>query len=166
MSCLKIESPSFHSQFSPDQPVRSETLGYVKKPSIKDKIHCVAFVVDATKILTYPKGLSTTFRQLREHICDLGENSTNNIHKDFFTRHTLITLCGPWVIQSCNVTWLLPNYIVWSSETFMTVFYSLSVCVLGVHQVALLTHIDKICSDTAKDVTQVYESRIIRDIVG
>ncbi|XP_053178973.1 interferon-induced protein 44-like [Scomber japonicus] len=105
LSVIKGHVPEGH-KFSPDQPVRSETVGYVKKPSIKDKIHCVAFVVDATKILTYPKGLSTTFRQLREHICDL-----------------------------------------------------------GVHQVALLTHIDEICSDTAKDVTQVYESRIIRDIM-
>lgn len=37
---------------------------------------------------------------------------------------------------------------------------------LGVHQVALLTHIDEICSETAKDVTEVYKSRIIRDMVG
>ncbi|CAK6972191.1 interferon-induced protein 44-like [Scomber scombrus] len=103
LSVIKGHVPEGH-KFSPDQPVRSETLGYVKKPSLKDKIHCVAFVVDATKILTYPKGLSTTFQQLREHISDL-----------------------------------------------------------GVHQVALLTHIDKICSDTAKDITKVYESHIIQD---
>ncbi|XP_044056395.1 interferon-induced protein 44-like isoform X2 [Siniperca chuatsi] len=106
LSVIKGHVPEGH-KFSPDQPVRSETLGYVKRPSLKDKIHCVAFVVDASKILTYPKGLSTTFQQLREHISDL-----------------------------------------------------------GVHQVALLTHIDKICSETAKDVTQVYKSRIIQDTMG
>uniref|UniRef100_UPI0037E84FB9 interferon-induced protein 44 isoform X2 n=1 Tax=Semicossyphus pulcher TaxID=241346 RepID=UPI0037E84FB9 len=103
LSVIKGHVPEGH-KFSPDQPVRSETAGYVKRPSIKDKIHCVVFVVDASKILTYPKGLGTTFQQLREHISDL-----------------------------------------------------------GVHQVALLTHIDQICSETAKDVTKVYESGIIRD---
>ncbi|TDH08691.1 hypothetical protein EPR50_G00100850 [Perca flavescens] len=106
LSVIKGHVPEGH-KFSPDQPVRSETVGYVKKPSLKDKIHCVAFVVDASKILTYPKGLSTTFQQLREHISEL-----------------------------------------------------------GVHQVALLTHVDQICPETAKDVTKVYESRIIRDVMS
>lgn len=64
-------------QFSSDQPVSSETVGYVKKPSLKDKIHCVVFVVDASQIPEYPKGLTTTFQQLREHISDLGEQKIN-----------------------------------------------------------------------------------------
>ncbi|GLD46976.1 interferon-induced protein 44-like isoform X1, partial [Lates japonicus] len=106
LSVIKGHVPEGY-KFSADQPVRSESVGYVKRPSLKDKIHCVAFVVDASKILTYPKGLSTTFQQLREHISDL-----------------------------------------------------------GVHQVALLTHIDKICLETAKDVTQVYKSHIIQDMMG
>ncbi|KAM7388047.1 hypothetical protein PAMP_024248 [Pampus punctatissimus] len=106
LSVIKGHVPEGH-KFSPDQPVRSETSGYVKSPSLEDKIHCVAFMVDASKILTYPKSLSTTFHQLREHISDM-----------------------------------------------------------GVHQVALLTHIDKICSETAKDVTQVYKSYIIREMMG
>jgi len=55
--------------------VRSETVGYVKKPSLKEKIHCVAFVVDASKVPTYPEGLGSSFQQLREHISDLGERS-------------------------------------------------------------------------------------------
>ncbi|KAM7409668.1 hypothetical protein PAMA_001251 [Pampus argenteus] len=106
LSVIKGHVPEGH-KFSPDQPVRSETPGYVKSPSPEDKIHCVVFVVDASKILTYPKGLSTTFHQLREHISDM-----------------------------------------------------------GVHQVALLTHVDKICSEIAKDVTQVYKSYTIRDMMG
>lgn len=69
-------------QFSLDQPVRSETVGYVKRPSLKDKIHCVVFVVNASKMLTYPKGLSTTFQQLREHISDLGKKRTNKKLRD------------------------------------------------------------------------------------
>ncbi|XP_033477447.2 interferon-induced protein 44-like isoform X1 [Epinephelus lanceolatus] len=106
LSVIKGHVPEGH-KFSPDQPVRSETVGYVKRPSLKDKIHCVAFVVDASKILTYSKRFSITFQHLREHISDL-----------------------------------------------------------GVHQVALLTHIDKICRETAKDVTQVYKSHIIRDTMS
>ncbi|XP_073331978.1 interferon-induced protein 44 isoform X2 [Pagrus major] len=106
LSIIRGHVPEGH-KFSPDQPVRSETVGYVKRPSLKEKIHCVAFVVNASKIACYPKGLSTTFQQLREHISDL-----------------------------------------------------------GVHQVALLTHIDQICPETAKDVTQVYKSRIIQDMMG
>nr|XP_029489606.1 interferon-induced protein 44-like isoform X2 [Oncorhynchus nerka] len=89
--------------FSPEQPVRSETVGYVKKPSLKDKVHCVVFVVDASKVSSYTKGLGTTFQQLREHISDL-----------------------------------------------------------GVHQVALLTHVDQVCQETARDITQVYNSRIVQ----
>ncbi|KAM8873741.1 LOW QUALITY PROTEIN: interferon-induced protein 44 [Spinachia spinachia] len=93
--------------FSPDQPVRLETVGYVKGPSLKDKIHCVAFVVDASKVLTYPNGLSNTFQKLREHISEL-----------------------------------------------------------GVHQVALLTHIDKICVKTKEDVAEVYKSDIVGNMMG
>ncbi|XP_056132808.1 interferon-induced protein 44-like [Lampris incognitus] len=58
-------------EFSTEQPLRSETAGYVKKPSLKNKMHCVVFMVDASKLSSYPTGLSTTFQQLRQHITDL-----------------------------------------------------------------------------------------------
>ncbi|KAM3620069.1 uncharacterized protein V6R79_017871 [Siganus canaliculatus] len=106
LSLIKGHVPEGH-KFSPDQPVRSETVGYVKRPSLGEKIHCVVFVVSASKILAYPKGLSTTFQQLREYISDL-----------------------------------------------------------GVHQVALLTHIDQVCPKTAKDVSHVYKSHIIQEMVS
>ncbi|KAM9848784.1 interferon-induced protein 44 isoform 2-T2 [Aulostomus maculatus] len=105
LSVIKGHVPEGH-KFTPDQPVRSETMGYVKRPGPRDRIHCVVFVVDASKLPTYAKGPGNTFQQLREHISDL-----------------------------------------------------------GVHQVALLTHIDMICSDTAKDVSQVYKSSFIKDMM-
>ncbi|XP_070817524.1 interferon-induced protein 44 [Chaetodon trifascialis] len=105
LSVIKGHVPEGH-KFSPDHPVSTETVGYVKGPVLRGKIHCVVFVVNASEILTYPKGLRGTFQQLREHISDL-----------------------------------------------------------GVHQVALMTHIDQICPQTAKDVTQVYKSHIIRDMM-
>ncbi|XP_062306949.1 interferon-induced protein 44-like isoform X1 [Osmerus eperlanus] len=106
LAVIKGHAPEGH-KFSPEQPVRSETVGYVKKPLLKDKVHCVVFVVDASKISTYPKSLSDTFQQLRDHISDL-----------------------------------------------------------GVHQVALLTHVDKICPDTARDITQVYKSMIVHQTIN
>ncbi|KAJ8370286.1 hypothetical protein SKAU_G00103140 [Synaphobranchus kaupii] len=98
LAIIKGHAPEGH-KFSPDQPLRAETVGYVKKPSARERIHCVAFVVDATNIDSYGKGMGSTFQQLREHISDL-----------------------------------------------------------GVHQVALLTHVDQVCLETARDITNVYRS--------
>ncbi|XP_036443134.1 interferon-induced protein 44-like isoform X2 [Colossoma macropomum] len=94
-------------QFSPEQPVKSETSGYIKKPGLKDKVHCVVFVVDASKINTYSKGLSSTFQKLREHISNL-----------------------------------------------------------GVHQVALLTHVDEICKETSQDITHVYRNPTVQQLMA
>ncbi|KAJ8395512.1 hypothetical protein AAFF_G00032460 [Aldrovandia affinis] len=102
LAVIKGHAPEGH-KFDPEQPVRAETVGYVKKPSAKERMHCVAFVVDATKIDSYSKNTGSTFRQLREHISDL-----------------------------------------------------------GVHQVALLTHVDQVCQETALDVTKVYRSRLLQ----
>ncbi|XP_037830278.1 interferon-induced protein 44 isoform X2 [Kryptolebias marmoratus] len=106
LSVIKGHVPEGH-KFSPDQPVGAGTAGYVKTPSLKDKIHCVAFMVDASKISFHHKGLGSTFRQLREHISDL-----------------------------------------------------------GVHQVALLTHVEQLCQGTAKDVSQVYKSLSIKETMS
>uniref|UniRef100_A0A1A7WWJ4 Interferon-induced protein 44-like n=1 Tax=Iconisemion striatum TaxID=60296 RepID=A0A1A7WWJ4_9TELE len=106
LSVIKGHVPEGH-KFSPDQPVVSETVGYVKSPGLKDKIHCVAFVVDGSRITTYPKELGSTFKQLREYISEL-----------------------------------------------------------GVHQVALLTHVDKVCPKTAKDVSEVYRSPSVKETMN
>ncbi|XP_064187424.1 interferon-induced protein 44-like isoform X4 [Anguilla rostrata] len=102
LAVIKGHSPEGH-KFSSDQALRAETVGYVKKPSAREKMHCVAFVVDATKINSYGKGMGFTFQQLREHISDL-----------------------------------------------------------GVHQVALLTHVDQLCPQSAHDITKVYRSRLVQ----
>ncbi|KAG5850912.1 interferon-induced protein 44-like isoform X1 [Anguilla anguilla] len=102
LAVIKGHAPEGH-KFSSDQALRAETVGYVKKPSAREKMHCVAFVVDATKIDSYGKGMGFTFQQLKQHISDL-----------------------------------------------------------GVHQVALLTHVDQICPETARDITKVYRSRLVQ----
>ncbi|KAK7127199.1 hypothetical protein R3I94_018398 [Phoxinus phoxinus] len=102
LSVIKGHAPEGH-QFSPEQPVGAETVGYVRKPSATDKVHCVVFVVDASKVSSYAKSFGTTFQQLREHISNL-----------------------------------------------------------GVHQVALLTHVDQVCKTTGSDITQVYRSQSVQ----
>ncbi|XP_039513296.1 interferon-induced protein 44 [Pimephales promelas] len=102
LSVIKGHAPEGH-QFSPDQPVGVETVGYARKPSVTDKVHCVVFVVDASKVGSYAKSFGTTFQQLREHISNL-----------------------------------------------------------GVHQVALLTHVDQVCKTTGSDVTNVYRSLAVQ----
>ncbi|KAM8888364.1 interferon-induced protein 44-like [Synchiropus picturatus] len=103
LSVIKGHVPEGH-KFTQHTAITSETPGYIKKPSLQEKIHCVAFVVDASQLMTYHKSLSAAFAELREHISDL-----------------------------------------------------------GVHQVALLTNVDKVCIETAKDTSLVYRSSIIRD---
>ncbi|XP_050950329.1 interferon-induced protein 44-like isoform X2 [Labeo rohita] len=102
LSVIKGHTPEGH-QFSPEQPISAETMGFIKKPSTSNKVHCVVFVIDGSKVNSYAKSLGATFQQLREHISNL-----------------------------------------------------------GVHQVAVLTHVDQVCKATESDITQVYKSRSIQ----
>eukprot|EP00091_Calanus_sinicus_P011294 TRINITY_DN25603_c0_g1_i1.p1 TRINITY_DN25603_c0_g1~~TRINITY_DN25603_c0_g1_i1.p1 ORF type:complete len:161 (-),score=30.31 TRINITY_DN25603_c0_g1_i1:107-565(-) len=77
-----------------------------QKPSIRDKIHCVAFVVDAN-------GVTLMGDSLSDKICKIREQA--------------------------NKRYLNP--------------------------IIILTRIDKICTETAKDTTKVYHSRIVRQKV-
>lgn len=108
LTVIKGHAPDAY-KFSSDTVLSSETEGFIKRPSLKDRIHCVAFVLDTHKVMyaSYSKGISVTFQLLRERICDL-----------------------------------------------------------GVHQVALLTHVDKICPVTAKDVSNIYKSRLVRETIS
>ncbi|KAJ8277494.1 hypothetical protein GJAV_G00075770 [Gymnothorax javanicus] len=105
LAVIKGHAPEGH-KFNRDQPLTAEMVGYVKNPSAREKMHCVAFVVDSTKIDSYGQDMSSTFQQLREEISDL-----------------------------------------------------------GVHQVALLTHVDQLCPDTALDITNVYRSRRVKQMM-
>lgn len=71
LSVIKGHTPEGH-QFSPDQPVGVETEGFIRSPRTKDKVHCVVFVVDGSKVGSYAKSFGTTFQHLREHISSLG----------------------------------------------------------------------------------------------
>ncbi|XP_073700349.1 interferon-induced protein 44-like isoform X2 [Garra rufa] len=102
LSVIKGHAPEGH-QFSPEQPISAETVGFVKKPGTNNKVHCVVFVIDGSKVGSYAKSFGATFQQLREHISNL-----------------------------------------------------------GVHQVAVLTHVDQVCNTTRSDITMVYRSKAIQ----
>ncbi|MBN3305840.1 IF44L protein, partial [Amia calva] len=99
VSIIKGHVPEGH-KFSPSEPITPDTPGFVKRPTVKDAVHCVAFVLDACKVESYGEDLAKTFSELWEEICDL-----------------------------------------------------------GIHQVALLTHVDQACKQTAGDVSNMYRSR-------
>ncbi|XP_055021237.1 interferon-induced protein 44-like [Boleophthalmus pectinirostris] len=90
-------------QFRVDQALCSDTEGYIKRPGLREHMHCVAFVLDASKVSTCSDSTRVFLQQLRSFITDL-----------------------------------------------------------GVHQVVLLTHVDKICNETQKDTSEVYKSIIVR----
>ncbi|KAL4634837.1 interferon-induced protein 44-like [Arapaima gigas] len=106
LAIIKGHVPEGH-KFSPAQPVRTDTAGFVKKPYEVDRVHCVVYVIDASKLDSCSQAMKTTFSHLREHISDL-----------------------------------------------------------GVHQVAVLTHVDQVCPETDRDVSNVYRSRLVQQAIS
>lgn len=70
-SILKGHMPDCY-QFNPAAPLHSETLGYRKSPSVKDKIHCVAYVIDACKVSIMPTKLEEKLEAIRRKVNLLG----------------------------------------------------------------------------------------------
>ena len=58
-NAVKTVRPSL-IQFNPALPISSETHGFVVQPSFADKIHCVAFVINASSIEDIPPILVKT----------------------------------------------------------------------------------------------------------
>ncbi|MBN3286390.1 IFI44 protein, partial [Polyodon spathula] len=90
-------------KFIPSEAIEPGATKYIQNPTLKDKIHCVAFVLDACKLDICNKYLEETFQELRSEISDV-----------------------------------------------------------GIHQIALLTHIDEACHAVGEDVKSVYRSRCIQ----
>ncbi|XP_076133830.1 interferon-induced protein 44-like isoform X1 [Alosa pseudoharengus] len=105
LAVIKGHVPEGHT-FSACCPVMTDTPGYVKEPSLAEKVHCVVFVVSGLEISSYSDTMKSTLHQLREHIS-----------------------------------------------------------ALGVQQVAVLTHVDKVCAKTARDISQVYNGSLLKQAV-
>ncbi|XP_067440092.1 interferon-induced protein 44-like isoform X3 [Thunnus thynnus] len=62
---------SDHYQFNPSAPLQPGARGYRKSPGLKDKIHCVAYVMDACKISIMPKKLQEKLDAIRTRVNSL-----------------------------------------------------------------------------------------------
>ncbi|KAK2835318.1 hypothetical protein Q5P01_015802 [Channa striata] len=104
-SILKGHVPNGY-QFNPRAPLHSETPGYQVSPQLKDKIHCVTYVLDACKVPIMSAKLQEKFDAIRKKI---------------------------------NL--------------------------MGIPQLILLTKIDEACALVKEDVTTVYKSEYIKEMM-
>ncbi|KAM9357723.1 interferon-induced protein 44-like [Symphorus nematophorus] len=70
-SILKGHLPDRY-QFNPSAPLNSEVHGYRGSPGLKDKIHCVAYVVDACKVSIMPTKLEEKLDAIRRKVNLMG----------------------------------------------------------------------------------------------
>ncbi|XP_013862749.1 interferon-induced protein 44 isoform X2 [Austrofundulus limnaeus] len=59
-------------EFNPAVPLHSEAHNYQKSPGLKDKIHCVVYVIDACKISIMPSKLEEKLEAIRRKVNLLG----------------------------------------------------------------------------------------------
>uniref|UniRef100_A0A3P9P746 Interferon-induced protein 44-like n=1 Tax=Poecilia reticulata TaxID=8081 RepID=A0A3P9P746_POERE len=59
-------------QFNPAAPLHPESPGYQKSPAVKDKIHCVVYVIDASKVSIMPPKLEEKMEAIRRKVNLLG----------------------------------------------------------------------------------------------
>uniref|UniRef100_A0A3P9JG30 TLDc domain-containing protein n=1 Tax=Oryzias latipes TaxID=8090 RepID=A0A3P9JG30_ORYLA len=93
-------------QFNPSVPLQSEAHSFCKSPGLQDKIHCVTYVLDASKISIMSSKMEEKLKTIRRKV-----NS------------------------------------------------------MGIPQLVLLTKVDEACSMVKEDITNVYRSSYIRDVV-
>ncbi|XP_024134774.1 interferon-induced protein 44-like [Oryzias melastigma] len=53
-------------QLSPSGPLKPEAHGFRKNPELKDKMHCVTYVLDASKISIMPQNMERKLKAVRE----------------------------------------------------------------------------------------------------
>ncbi|XP_038157877.1 interferon-induced protein 44-like isoform X3 [Cyprinodon tularosa] len=70
-SILKGHMPDRY-QFNPAAPLHDDAHGYRKSPGLKDKIHCVAYVIDACKVSIMPTKLEEKLEAIRRKANLLG----------------------------------------------------------------------------------------------
>ncbi|XP_044056400.1 interferon-induced protein 44-like [Siniperca chuatsi] len=70
-SILKGHLPDRY-QFNPSAPLHSEAHSYRKSPALKDKIHCVAYVIDACKVSIMPTKLEEKLDAIRRKVNLIG----------------------------------------------------------------------------------------------
>ncbi|XP_042371084.1 interferon-induced protein 44-like [Plectropomus leopardus] len=71
VSILKGHLPNTY-QFNPSAPLHPEASSYQKSPGLKDKIHCVAYVIDACKVSIMPAKLEQKLENIRRKVNLMG----------------------------------------------------------------------------------------------
>ena len=61
------------TQFNPSAPMNLEDNGDRMSPGLKDKIHCVAYVMDTSKISTLPTRLQEKLQTIRRKVNLMGQ---------------------------------------------------------------------------------------------
>uniref|UniRef100_A0A3P9HMC1 TLDc domain-containing protein n=1 Tax=Oryzias latipes TaxID=8090 RepID=A0A3P9HMC1_ORYLA len=59
-------------QFNPSVPLQSEAHGFCKSPGLKDKIHCVTYVLDASKISIMSTKMEEKLKTIRRKVNLMG----------------------------------------------------------------------------------------------
>uniref|UniRef100_A0A3Q4N7E0 Interferon-induced protein 44-like n=1 Tax=Neolamprologus brichardi TaxID=32507 RepID=A0A3Q4N7E0_NEOBR len=70
-SILKGHLPDCY-QFNPSAPLHPEAHSYRTSPGLKDKIHCVVYVIDTCKVSIMPTGLEEKLDSIRRKVNLLG----------------------------------------------------------------------------------------------
>uniref|UniRef100_A0A3B3D314 TLDc domain-containing protein n=1 Tax=Oryzias melastigma TaxID=30732 RepID=A0A3B3D314_ORYME len=105
-------------QFNPSVPLKPEAQGFCKNPELKDKIHCVAYVLDASTISIMPQNMERKLKAIRKMVissrvqqlvlltkideaCPLVKEDITNVYKSIYIKELASTRVG--VPLSCVV---------------------------------------------------------------
>ncbi|KAJ4943283.1 hypothetical protein JOQ06_005787 [Pogonophryne albipinna] len=104
-SILKGHLPDRY-QFNTSAPLDSDSSGYLKSPELKDRIHCVTYVIDACKVSIMPPKLEEKLNAIRRKVnlmgipqlvlltkvdeaCPLVEEDVKNIYKSGYIKEMM-----------------------------------------------------------------------------
>uniref|UniRef100_A0A8C7WUQ3 Interferon-induced protein 44-like n=1 Tax=Oryzias sinensis TaxID=183150 RepID=A0A8C7WUQ3_9TELE len=90
-------------QFNPSVPLQSEAHGFCKSPGLKDKIHCVTYVLDASKISIMSTKMEEKLKTIRrkvnlmeipqlvlltkvDEVCSLVKEDIRNVYRSSYIR--------------------------------------------------------------------------------
>lgn len=66
----------FLSQFNPSMPIQPDSPHFHKSPGLKDKIHCVVYVIDISKVNLLSEKMVDKFAVFRRKTNQLGKGLT------------------------------------------------------------------------------------------
>ncbi|KAF4092088.1 hypothetical protein AMELA_G00016960 [Ameiurus melas] len=63
---------TYNIRFQRGVTVSDAVSGYIENPTMKEQIHCALFVLDASKVTSYPSSLQSTLKKLHSTLSDMG----------------------------------------------------------------------------------------------